>query len=427
MAVTEDMLFKDVASEGDGIPVSFNAGSARWWSRVNPASEERKPYILPRPDRTLGSLLGYSLFGLDHIYLRSPMTGLLKFASTVLLAIFVITASSPQHTSGSLVLGGSMAVVAAMWYISDILEIIATKWGKSTHILNYGLSMPFDVVTGIGQGMITDKTTHNVQTASYVKYALMSLFGFLPFDAIYAGKTGLAFRKLVDSIVLGGGIYGLVKGAQSSPGVWGTIGLMIAAIPVFFVGICLLVPWAAKLSSLLDPTKLLSEGVRLDEGLLKFINYYASWTDNYPDSAAGTTVTEGVTRDFGYGSESPRDLSELFKIVWKDPADRSGSPPTTRTTSSTALTSVMLGNLPVGWAYAWLMKRFGMADGIRDSYAAAPAPAAPAPPPAAAIGPQRGGAVSDSLSTESKILGAVIVAITASGLMKTLVSSLTSD
>jgi hypothetical protein len=102
-------------------PLSENTGAARYWTG---------PDKVPRPDREYWWLavisIVFGLIGADHFWLRSPKTGFLKMIT----------------------MGGF-----GLWWLWDVAQILTEK----ARIMAYGMSTPFDLTTGIAQGMITDK------------------------------------------------------------------------------------------------------------------------------------------------------------------------------------------------------------------------------------------------------------------------------
>jgi hypothetical protein len=164
-------------------PLATGAGSAFDWTPndttlPNPQNPN-EPYVspgayVPRPDRSYSTLLWSSIlggiFGLDHFYLRSSKTGILKF----------------------LTLGGFM-----LWWIWDILQLVFEK----KRILTYGMTTPFDLSQGVGQGMITEKPTQYSQRSSYLGFLVGILFGFLGLDMLALGHVGQFVRKLLLSLV----------------------------------------------------------------------------------------------------------------------------------------------------------------------------------------------------------------------------------
>jgi TM2 domain-containing membrane protein YozV len=176
-------------------PLAQGAGGAFDWAPKdttlpNPQNPN-EPYespgaYVPRPDRTYSALLWSSIlggvFGLDHFYLRSPKTGVLKF----------------------LTLGGCM-----LWWIWDILQLVFEK----KRVVTYGMTTPFDISQGIGQGMITDAPTQYSQRSSYLGFLVGILFGFLGLDMLSLGHVGQFVRKLMLSLLSAHMVYSnLIKG-----------------------------------------------------------------------------------------------------------------------------------------------------------------------------------------------------------------------
>jgi hypothetical protein len=129
---------------------------------------------VPRPDINITTVKWISTFlgflGIDHFYARSPVTGVAK-----------------------LLTGGGMG----FWWLWDILQL----WTEQDRVLNYGMTAPFDLLTGIGQGMFTDQpSTYKQDVPSFV-VSLAKIFGFMGFYHMVAGETAPGIRMLIIGIV----------------------------------------------------------------------------------------------------------------------------------------------------------------------------------------------------------------------------------
>jgi hypothetical protein len=115
----------------------------------------------------------FGFFGLDHLWLRSPTTSLLKF----IINIF---------TLGS-------------WYFYDILQI----FGERESVMKNGLSAPFAGPLGIGAGVFVDNNpTGDKSNREPYKFMLYSLLVWLPFgiDLLVAGDIDGAIIKFILTI-----------------------------------------------------------------------------------------------------------------------------------------------------------------------------------------------------------------------------------
>jgi hypothetical protein len=118
------------------------------------------------------SVLG-GFIGLDHWWLRSPVSGVLKFFGNI-------------FTLG-------------LWYFYDILQIVS----EPDNVKTYGLSMPFFGGLGIGAGMFKDPEAASEPEAKapfrYFAYVLLTLLPF-GFDYFLAGDTMGAAARFLTSI-----------------------------------------------------------------------------------------------------------------------------------------------------------------------------------------------------------------------------------
>jgi len=157
---------------------------------------------VPRPDKSISTLWWLSVLpftavlGLDHFYLRSPWTGIAKLFT----------------------LGGF-----GLWWLWDMMQVSFEK----DRVLNYGLSTPFDYVTGIAQGMIHDDKAPSFyeQQTSYGLWFLATLFGFTGIDSIMLGRSWLGIRKLIIFVILMSVVVPMI--ATSTWSFWGLLVLLL--------------------------------------------------------------------------------------------------------------------------------------------------------------------------------------------------------
>ena len=117
----------------------------------------------------------FGFFGLDHFWLRSPVSGIVK-------AIFNI------FTLG-------------LWYFYDIIQVVT----EQERVQSYGLSAPVFGPLGIGAGMFTDRMTEGETLGkSPFRYLLYVIMLFIPFtfglEYVVAGDMGGAGFKFLTSI-----------------------------------------------------------------------------------------------------------------------------------------------------------------------------------------------------------------------------------
>jgi hypothetical protein len=131
----------------------------------------------------LVTLLG-GFFGLDHIWLRSPQTGILKFVINIL-------------TFG-------------LWYIYDVIQIFKEK----DSVMQSGLSAPLVGPIGIGARMFKDSDPSGPHSKSPLRLMLYLIAVCLPFglDFLVAGDTNGAIMRFVATILFPVGfIWGCVS------------------------------------------------------------------------------------------------------------------------------------------------------------------------------------------------------------------------
>ena len=251
--------------------VSDNLGSAKYWKDANG---------VPMPDRSLSWLKFLSIIGgplgLDHMYLRSPVTGFIKLIT----------------------LGGF-----GIWYIWDILQV----WLESDRVLTYGLTAPFDISPiGVGQGMITDKTSGYKSMASFPLFMLFTIFGFLGLDNLLAGQPGIAIRRVVDTI-----FFGLWTGKASASS--STVGRIILTFFALIAGFFVIVPWLGNVVGLFTGYANGISYFNTGSILNWFMNVYDQPFKDDP-SEAHSKVSRVLRDVFGFEDRQREDIVKPFQV-----------------------------------------------------------------------------------------------------------------
>jgi hypothetical protein len=240
--------FREAA--GGRFPTASGISSARFWtphdltgiSTQNPQGFTTKAVgeSVPRPDRSLSTLRWLSIFpltgllGIDHFYLRSPSTGIAKL----------------------LTLGG-----VGLWYLWDMLQVGL----EGDRVLDFGMSLPFDLKTGVGQGMVTDQPTKYTQETNFAGWALATVFGFLGIDLMMMGQFWKGMLKLLYFIffiatlvpfvldVTGQGVFAAVQNV--------TLTRLLLGLLMGFAAMGVGIIWANNLIYLLlDPGDIMTKG-----------------------------------------------------------------------------------------------------------------------------------------------------------------------
>lgn len=118
------------------------------------------------------SIIG-GLFGLDHFWLRSPLTGTLKF----FVNIFSL----------------------GLWYFYDLVQIL----GEKESVMKNGLSAPIIGPLGIGAGMFRDNNPNEPLAKAPYKFLAYLILAFLPFgfEFFLAGDSNGAMAKFICTII----------------------------------------------------------------------------------------------------------------------------------------------------------------------------------------------------------------------------------
>jgi hypothetical protein len=165
---------------------------------------------VPRPDITIGMLQFLSCFpltgmlGVDHFYLRSPLTGLIKFLFCIGIVASVLTLVFPPTTKNFInsillyITSVFCLIGFLLWYIWDVVQVFAEK----DRVVAYGLSTPFDFIQGIAQGMVTDEKTNYSAPSSMMNILSRYLGWLLPGMSQYmAGNANGGHRLMWISLV----------------------------------------------------------------------------------------------------------------------------------------------------------------------------------------------------------------------------------
>lgn len=117
----------------------------------------------------------FGMFGMDHLWLRSPTTAAIKTVGNVL-------------TFG-------------LWYLYDVIQILTEK----EKVMTYGLSMPVGGPLGIGAGSFTDSGSAGSNGKGGWRWIAFCILAWLPFgfDYMIAGDYNGGFIRFFFSIFIG--------------------------------------------------------------------------------------------------------------------------------------------------------------------------------------------------------------------------------
>jgi hypothetical protein len=399
------------------------------------SSQWTEPGQTPRPDKSIADLKWMSwlgFLGLDHFYLRSPLTGLAKL----------------------LTLGG-----VGIWWIWDILQV----YTETDRVVKFGLSLPFDLKLGIAQGMITDHDPEYAQRSSFSWWQLASMFGFVGADSFLLGKWGQGARKITEFIILLVGVITLAV-AWNENGISGLIsfGKIITILIVVFFGGMVFGNWGLSLSTIFTPPQeLFKTGIVVSPKTNEALNSYTSFL-NLLKGLLGEETVEQVKADMNYGSVAGAEFKKKFEIETKEVLEQeAAAAAATQTDESDTkwLKSffIWLGMVPLfgfqlivsvcKWIYYAVFPMAALAsestkiaikkaEKVGDILSKQLDEAAKIgdlralesigiPSLIQAGGARRSGAA--ELSTEAKVLGAAVIAIAGGGALKVVIDSLVAE
>ena len=392
------------------VPIQTGYGSvAAAIAAGNFPADSPGPHV-PRPDCNYQTLFWLSFLlgplGVDHLYLRSPITGLLKmlFGAGLIILAFL--------GPGSKLINIMSGLPLLFWWLWDWIQI----WSEKERIINYGLCTPGDIVQGIGQGSITD-TPSEYRSNSSVWIMISQLFGFLGFTHLATNQTIPGLRIVWIQLI---SIICIIATVFKWPG-WPaavTFGFMhwIAGLLIAWI-------WFKSVTS---ESVITQEDQDAREKVESIINYFKVFA---------TDATKELLSIKHISKKDIRKLNEISHSSEFKPAQTSVSSDTFRLPIQWLPEVVSLGI----WSLTPWGKMAALKASVTNPAAAAAALGVKIPPipqipgnPAAALGVtnppipvtrvQVGGA--SDLSTESQLLGVTVAAILGGGAIKGLIDFL---
>jgi len=277
-------------------PISTNMGAAKNWLDKDGN---------PQPDCQMWmlKLLSCTPFGLDHFYLRSPLTAVPKMLLGVIFAVCAIYPVEPIYKTLSMFGAGS-------WWIWDLAQIFS----EGDRVLQYGMATPFDIYTGIGQGMITDKPTQYVTEASYPMWLFGIALGFCGIDSLIAQNGGQALRKVTEFALF---LWCAVTIADfRRTGL--SAGWITALIFGIFFGTIIIAEYVA-VAGIVFGGEPLRDGITFTDKQDKQYNSFFSWL--IKNTSLSDETKKKVIKDLAYGGISAETLREMFEIKHKSEVD----------------------------------------------------------------------------------------------------------
>lgn len=271
-------------------PLSENSGSAKHW--LSHDTNKAGAYV-PRADCSLTTIKILSIFlgilGIDHFYMRSPVTGLFKLFT----------------------LGG-----VGLWWLWDIIQLFA----ESDRVLNYGMSAPLDLVTGIGQGMITDKSFSYSTKAPYSSWIVGIIFGFIGIDSLLAKNGGQFLRKLLEFLMFIGSVIIIVNLWNGGLSTGAIVGIVLWSLIASFLASIIIAEYISVMSVVIGG-EMFTKGIEFTPEEDEQYNGFFAWMIKN----AGFTKERQVeiVRDLQYGGIPANKLREMFEI--RHPSEGKGT------------------------------------------------------------------------------------------------------
>ena len=282
-------------------PISTNMGSAKNWLDKDGN---------PEPDCQLWMLksLAFLPFGLDHFYLRSPLTAMPKLILGMGITGLIVARQIYRVPIDNLTFYASLSA-AASWWLWDLAQIFS----EGDRVLQYGMATPFDFYTGIGQGMITDKPTEYVTEASYPMWLFGIAFGFIGLDSLIAQNGGQMLRKATEFALFLWCVITIADSKNTSTGGWIT-----ALVFGLFLGTIIIAEYFA-VAGIVFGGEPLRDGIKFTDKQDKQYNSFFSWL--VKNTFLSDETKAKVIKDLAYGGISAEELKAMFEIKHKATLD----------------------------------------------------------------------------------------------------------
>jgi hypothetical protein len=247
-----------------------------------------------RPDRSYSKLWWLSLvgfLGLDHFYLRSPKSGLLKLAT-----------------------GGGFLI----WWLWDLFQLTSEK----SRVLKFGMTAPFDWMTGFGQGTIVDGDSHYEQRTDSAWWMFAAIFSFLGADAFLMKNWAAFLRKLTEGIIFCVLVWSLTTTwAENGMSGLATVDNIFKVLVAILFGLIVVSGWASVVfQTFVDPEGLFSNGIYISKKMDEILNFPRAWVKNI--KLVDPKVQEQIMKDIGYASISGDEMKRLFEVRFMTAAQK---------------------------------------------------------------------------------------------------------
>lgn len=267
-------------------PLSAEMSSATVWSATSDG--------IPQPDKHLSTLRWLNglvlpgLLGIDHFYLRSPWTGLMK-----------------MFTIGGL----------GLWWLWDTFQVFT----EGDRVEMYGMTAPFDLKTGIGQGMITAGTTYYEQRSSFSWWQAAAIFSFLGADCFLLGQWGKGARKITELALFLAFLIPVLSAYDGHIGSILSFGKLLGLVAAAYIGLIIGTEWFLVVSQTFTaPQELFNRGIQVAPKEAEMLNAFRPLIENLTFLSEETR--ERIIRDMSYISINGKELLYKFQILHRDPS-----------------------------------------------------------------------------------------------------------
>jgi hypothetical protein len=145
----------------------------------------------------------FGFTGLDHMYLRSPGTGLLKLIVSFMMMSSITSLAIGGGDISSIIRGVAYVLIFSFWWIYDMIS----AWAEEGLVKKYGVKVPLFKNGGIGAGMFMEENAPPLSkdfTSTSFTFIIFVLLSFIPFaiNNVFVGADK-SILKLIISFFAG--------------------------------------------------------------------------------------------------------------------------------------------------------------------------------------------------------------------------------
>jgi hypothetical protein len=173
------------------------------------------------------------------------------------------------------------------------------------------MSAPLDIVTGIGQGMFTDKSFSYNTKAPYSSWIVGIIFGFIGIDSLLAKNGGQFLRKLLEFMLFIGSVIIIINIWNGGLSTGAIIGIILWSMIASFLGSIIIAEYISVMSVVIGG-EMFTKGIEFTEAEDKQYNSFFAWL--IKNAGFDEERQAEIVRDLQYGGIPANKLREMFEI-----------------------------------------------------------------------------------------------------------------